>query len=193
MWSGCELTDGNNKGNVKIRKPFNAEMMALSHQRETLLLVLRLMATAIALGEAVIQFAISSGATEAIMIAAAFGSVCGGLWVVLQALSRYTCNIFLYVNKNGENLFGVLPSDDGKDELKGSSMGVNKAETASPCPKPDEVVKVMSNGRVVIPKNIRRFLEIRDGDYLAVYLEEKPRALRIIPAIVIPKIENNQR
>lgn len=39
-----------------------------------------------------------------------------------------------------------------------------------------ELVKILNGGKVTIPRNIRKALNLRDGDYLAVTLHEgKPR------------------
>ena len=39
-----------------------------------------------------------------------------------------------------------------------------------------ELVKILNGGKVTIPQSIRKALNLRDGDYLAVTLQEsKPR------------------
>ena len=39
-----------------------------------------------------------------------------------------------------------------------------------------ELVKILNGGKVTIPRNIRKALNLQDGDYLAVALHEgKPR------------------
>jgi len=53
--------------------------------------------------------------------------------------------------------------------------------------EPFDIVKVISGGRVVIPRNLRRLLKINDGDYLAVYVEENPRAVTLEPVTIVPQ------
>jgi AbrB family looped-hinge helix DNA binding protein len=56
--------------------------------------------------------------------------------------------------------------------------------------EPFDIVKVISGGRVVIPRGLRRLLRINDGDYLAVYLEEDSRTVKLEPVMIVPKNES---
>ena len=49
-----------------------------------------------------------------------------------------------------------------------------------------ELVKILNGGKVTIPQNIRKALNLQDGDYLAVTLhEDKPR-IEYLPVDIKP-------
>jgi len=49
-----------------------------------------------------------------------------------------------------------------------------------------ELVKIFSGGKVTIPREIRKLLHLRDGDYLAVILEANEAKIIYFPVSIKP-------
>jgi len=49
-----------------------------------------------------------------------------------------------------------------------------------------ELVKMFSGGKVTIPRSIRKMLRLRDGDYLAVTVDENTAKIIYFPVSIKP-------
>jgi len=49
-----------------------------------------------------------------------------------------------------------------------------------------ELVKMFSGGKVTVPRGIRKTLRLRDGDYLAVTLDENEARIIYFPVSIKP-------
>ncbi len=49
-----------------------------------------------------------------------------------------------------------------------------------------ELVKMFSGGKVTVPRSIRKMLRLRDGDYLAVTVDENKAKIIYFPVSIKP-------